>query len=78
MRKAVKATIPHKTPNLIISALACLLGQNEDFLKKFTEFEKYKELSSTDQHHLTRITVTFFSTSIRMSVKTISNLNDNR
>ena len=42
VRKAVKATIPHKPPNLIFNALACLLGQNEDFLKEFNEFKNIK------------------------------------
>ena len=42
VRKAVKATIPHMTPNFIFKALACLLGQNEDFLKEFNEFKNIK------------------------------------
>ena len=40
--KAVKATIPRMTPNLIFSALACQLEQNEDFLKQFNEFKNIK------------------------------------
>ena len=39
---AVKATIPHITPNLLYNALACPLGQNEDFLKAFTAFKNLK------------------------------------
>ena len=43
VRKAVKkTTIPHITPNLLYNALACVLGQNEDFLKELTEFKYLK------------------------------------
>ena len=46
VRKTVEATIPRMTPNLIFSALACLLGQNEDFLKQFNEFKnKFNEFN---------------------------------
>ena len=40
--KAVRATISHIDHQLGINALACLLGQNEDFMNEFNEFKTIK------------------------------------
>ena len=40
--KALRATISHIDPQLLINALACLFGQNEDIMKDFNEFKTIK------------------------------------
>ena len=46
IQKAVKATVPHITPNLLHNALAYFLWQNKEFIK---EFEELKQLPSHPQ-----------------------------
>ena len=40
--KAVRATISHINPQLVINALACLLGQNQDSMKELNDFKTIK------------------------------------
>ena len=44
VRRAVRAIISNIDPQLAINALACLLGQNQDFIKEFKEFETIKTI----------------------------------
>ena len=46
IQKAVKATVPHITPNLLHNVLAYFLSQNKEFLK---EFEDLKNLANYPQ-----------------------------
>ena len=45
-QKAVKATVPHITPNILHNALASFLSQNKEFTK---EFEDLKNLTNYPQ-----------------------------
>ena len=45
VRKVVRATLTSIDTQIVINALACLLGQNTDFMKEFKEFKTIQNYS---------------------------------